>query len=122
MTLRKKSHNIQYGQINLYKIEFMRVLRVLDRVNVSAKNGKSYHNCTLTVGVPRVYEDGTQTIKEYSVRLTSNCVEQTCQRYNLRSIEELKGREVKAYRSAPIFLSDFEKQYNVVLCDTLVVG
>lgn len=100
----------------------MKVLRVFDKVNVSPKNGKAYHNCTLTVGVSRVYEDGTQTVKEYSVKLTSNCVEQTLQRYQFNSIDELKGRDVKAFRQAPIFLSDFEKQYNVVLCDTLVVG
>lgn len=118
----KKSHNIQYVLKYLYKDEVMKVLRVFDKVNVSPKNGKAYHNCTLTVGVPRVYDDGTQTVKEYSVKLTSNCVEQTLQRYQFNSIEDLKGRDVKAFRQAPIFLSDFEKQYNVVLCDTLVVG
>lgn len=99
----------------------MKVLQVYDKVNVSEKNGRAYHNCTLTCGVPHRYDDGTEVVREIKVRLTSGCVDDVLQRNQFRSMDELKGRNVRCFREAPIYLSEFEKNYNVVLCDVVVL-
>lgn len=98
----------------------MRVLNVYDKVNISEKNNRAYHNCTLTCGVIRNY-DGQEVMREVRVRLTSSCVDEVMNRYQLRSMDELKGKNVSCYRQAPIYLSDFEKQFNIIMCDVLVI-
>lgn len=97
----------------------MKVLDVKDNVNVGS-NGKAYHNLTLKVGVPKDY-DGVTVLKEYSIRFTSNCVEKLLYSQVIRDVQELKGKDIDAYRSAPVYLSDFEKKYNLVMCDVLVI-
>lgn len=97
----------------------MKVLDVKDKIN-PGKDGKSYHNLTLKVGVPKDY-DGTTVLKEYSIRCTHQCVENLLYSRAIRDVQELKGKEIDAYRTAPIFLSDFEKKYNIVQCDVIVI-
>ena len=98
----------------------MKVLKVNVKESVSKSNGMTYKNYTLVVGVPKSYGENT-VMKEYQVRVSTKAIQDLITAGKIASPEQLEGKNVRAFREAPIYLSQFEKQYGSVECNVLLI-
>lgn len=99
----------------------MLVLSIEDKPNVSKKNGLTYHSYAIKYGVKRNYEVG-EVIKEYSTTLNnSRDIEKLIKEGKIKTYKDLEGREIMLFRAIPVFLSDYEKKWNVIQADTLIL-
>ena len=98
----------------------MKVLKVDVRESVSKTNGMTYKNYSLVVGVPKSYGENT-VLKEYTVRVSTKAIQDLISSGRINKPEDLEGKNVRAFREAPIYLSNFERQYNSVECNVLLI-
>lgn len=99
----------------------MIIINVEKTETVSKSNGKTYYNYRVEYGQKKE-KNGIEFMDRYS----SNCrnldvIDDLCRSGKIQKPEDLIGKDCYLGCSLPHYLNDFEKQYNALPIDTILI-
>lgn len=99
----------------------MLILSVEEKVYHSDKTNKDYYSYKFKGGEEREV-NGTKVLRETSVTLqNSTSVQEYIAKGKIKTYKDLEGKHALFCRKLPVFLSDYEKQFNVVNADLMIL-
>lgn len=99
----------------------MLIISVEEKVTHSAKNGKDYYSYKF-VGGEESEVNGVKVLTKRNINLqNSTSVQEYVAKGKIKSYKDLEGKYAIFCRKCPVYLSEYEKKYNVVNADLMIL-